>query len=407
MFSKDAKYLILVTIIFIAACIETDIYLPAFADMMTYFSISEEVIQSLLTWNFVGICVSGPIYGPLSDSIGRKKPLMIALGLFLAGSLITIFAMNFNVMLFGRILQGLGSGGCFTLGTAILFDVFQEKRAIEAMNKLNGIIPFIMAAAPMLGGYLNYMYGFRSNFVAIAVVVLASLLICLCYFEETLEKAKMAPFNMKNVLRDFKIVLCSIPFWQTTMITSLLFAGYLAFLSWISVLFVVEFGISKTILPFFQGGLLGSWLIANQMTNPIINRWGIPKIKMIGTILLVIGGLGLVITALILPTHPYLLTSCMMVYTFGCNWTFSLYFPEAMEIFPDIKGITASLLTSMRLFITAAVIGTVSMFYNSTIYPIVIAIAGIVVFTTLIIICYERKRIGSKPTNGTISTSFH
>lgn len=114
------KYLLLIIVIFIAACIETDIYLPAFPDMMLAFGVSEEVIQSLLTWNFVGICLAGPLYGPVSDSFGRKKPLIIALGLFLLGSLITVFAQTFEQMLLGRLLQGLGSGGCFTLGTAIL-----------------------------------------------------------------------------------------------------------------------------------------------------------------------------------------------------------------------------------------------------------------------------------------------
>src|SRR5579885_3668479 len=86
MTKRELKYLLLIIVIFIAACIETDIYLPAFPDMMAFFSVSEETIQSLLTWNFIGICLSGPFYGPLSDAIGRKKPLIAALGLFLAGS---------------------------------------------------------------------------------------------------------------------------------------------------------------------------------------------------------------------------------------------------------------------------------------------------------------------------------
>ena len=55
-------------------------------------------------------------------------------------------------MLLGRVLQGLGSGGCFTLGTAILFDVFQKEQAVMALNKINVMIPVIMAGAPMLGG---------------------------------------------------------------------------------------------------------------------------------------------------------------------------------------------------------------------------------------------------------------
>src|SRR5580700_2993957 len=126
----ELKFLFLIIFIFIAACIETDIYLPALPDMMAWFSVSEGAIQSLLTWNFVGICVSGPLYGPLSDAFGRKKPLLTALGMFLGGSLITLFAQSLDQMIVGRILQGLGSGGCFTLGTAILFDAFQKDRAI-------------------------------------------------------------------------------------------------------------------------------------------------------------------------------------------------------------------------------------------------------------------------------------
>ena len=80
--NKERYYLFLITIIFIAACIETDIYLPAFPDMMKFFAVSEGAIQGLLTWNFLGICLSGPFYGPISDAFGRKKPLLFALLLF-------------------------------------------------------------------------------------------------------------------------------------------------------------------------------------------------------------------------------------------------------------------------------------------------------------------------------------
>ena len=199
MFNKEWKYLFLIIVIFITACIETDIYLPAFTEYDDFFSISEEKIQALLTWNFIGICLAGPLYGPLSDAFGRKKPLIAALALFLVGSLITIWAQSFNLMLWGRILQGLGSGGCFTLGTAIIFDAFNKEKAIQALTRINTIIPFIMAGAPMLGGYLNYAYGFRSNFIAIAVCVLVSFGICLFFFDgKRCLKKKGPPFRSKR-----------------------------------------------------------------------------------------------------------------------------------------------------------------------------------------------------------------
>lgn len=388
----EFKYLFLIVIVFIAACIETDIYLPAFPDMMQWFGATEAQIQELLTWNFVGICLSGPFYGPISDSLGRKKPLLFALGMFLAGCFLTIFSQNLDQMLWGRILQGLGSGGCFTLGTAIIFDTFQKERAIDALNKLNTAIPLIMAGAPVLGGYLNYTFGFRSNFITIALFVLVSFCICLFMLGETLPPKKRVPLNFRKVFKDFKQGLTCLPFWQITFATSVIFGGYIAFLSGISVLYVVEFGMSKAVFPLVQAAILGGWVAGSLTVKRAMNRWGIPKVKRAGIILSLIGAALLTLITLIAPRNPYLLTSGMVVYAFGANWIFGLYFPEGMEILPDIKGVTASLMTSARLLIGALVVALTSSLYNGTIYPVTAMIVGTVLIFLPTLKYYERKR---------------
>jgi DHA1 family bicyclomycin/chloramphenicol resistance-like MFS transporter len=111
--NKDLKYMFIIITIFVSAVIETDIYLPAFPDMLIYFEQTEDSIHKILTWNFIGLCISGPIYGPLSDSYGRKNLLLFALIIFAGGSVITIIANSFDFLLVGRVLQGLGSGGVF------------------------------------------------------------------------------------------------------------------------------------------------------------------------------------------------------------------------------------------------------------------------------------------------------
>ncbi|MBP7075308.1 MAG: multidrug effflux MFS transporter [Rhabdochlamydiaceae bacterium] len=389
---KELKYLFLIVIVFVAACIETDIYLPAFPDMMKWFSTTESQIQGLLTWNFVGICVSGPFYGPISDSYGRKKPILIALGMFLAGSIITLFAQTMDQMLWGRILQGLGSGGCFTLGTAIIFDAFQKEKAIAALNKLNTAIPLIMAAAPMLGGYLNYSFGFRSNFLAIAIFVVVSFAVCLFLFEETLPADKRKPLKAAKVFQDFKQAFTCLPFWQITLVTSVIFGGYIAFLSGSSVLFVVEFGMSKAVFPFIQAAILGGWVAGSLTINRAIAKWGIPKIKYTGIILSVLGGVLLGIITLFAPRDPYLLTSGMVLYAFGANWIIGLYFPECMEILPEIKGVTASLLTSVRLMIAAFVVALAGSLYDGTIYPLTAIILGTIAVFLPTLIYYEKRK---------------
>ncbi len=389
---KEFRYLFLIIVVFIAACIETDIYLPAFPDMMVWFSASEGAIQSLLTWNFVGICVAGPFYGPLSDAFGRKKPLMAALGLFLGGSILTIMAQDLDQMLIGRILQGIGSGGCFTLGTAILFDAFQKERAIAAMNSLNTIIPVIMAGAPLLGGYLNGAFGFRSNFLAIGFFVFISLAICIFFFKETLPKEKRTAFKMKSVLADFKEAFTCVAFWQVTLTVSLLFAAYIAFLSGTSVLFVVEFGMSKAIFPLIQGALLGGWVVGSLVLNRAIAKWGIPQVKKVGMVLCVLGGVVLAAVTAAAPRDPYLLTVGMVIYAFGANWVFGLYFPEGMEILPHIKGVTASLITSARLLLAALVVGLTSALYDATVYPLTIVVVASIFITVPLLLLYEKKQ---------------
>lgn len=389
--TKEFKILSLIIIIFIAACIETDIYLPAFPDMMRYFETTEGAIQNLLTWNFVGICLSGPFYGPISDAFGRKKPLLIALTMFLLGSVITVFAESFQAMLWGRVLQGLGSGGCFTLGTAIIFDAFRDQKAVQAINQINSIVPFIMAGAPMLGGYLNHAFGFRANFLAITFFVLVSLLISLAFFKESLVKEARKPFEMKKILCDFRRAFTCVPFWQTTVVVSLIFSGYLAFLSGASILFVIELGVSKQALPFYQAAILGAWLVASLFCNKAMSRLGKTKLKQIGTALFALGGVCIIVGGIALPKDTYVVTLGMLFYAFGANWVQSIYFPEGMETLPDIKGVTASLLTSARLLISAGVVGLASWLYDGTIYPLVGVIAGVVFVTLPVIYLYERS----------------
>jgi len=388
----EFKYLLMIIVVFIAACIETDIYLPAFPDMMTYFSATEGSIQSLLSWNFIGICLSGPLYGPISDSLGRKRPLIWALGTFFLGSVVTVLAQDLNQMLLGRVLQGLGSGGCFTLGTAILFDAFQKERAISALNNLNTIIPLIMAGAPMLGGILNQSFGFRSNFLVIALFVLLSLIVCMLFLKETLPENRRTPFDLKMIVKDFKEAFSHLAFWQLTLVLSLLFGAYIAFLSGTSVLFVVEFGMSKKIFPLVQGAILGGWVLGSLFLNRALVKWGILKVKKTGIALIVIGSLFLFLLTLVAPRDPYLATSAVALYAVGANWVIGLYFPEGMELLPRIKGVTSSLLTSVRLLIGACIVGLTGSLYNATIYPLVFVILGAVLMILPTLFFYERAK---------------
>jgi DHA1 family bicyclomycin/chloramphenicol resistance-like MFS transporter len=377
MTTQHDKYrtIFLMIMIFIVACIETDMYLPAMPDMMRYFSTSEAMIQSLLSWNFIGICLSGPFYGPLSDSYGRKTLLMTAMLIFTIGSLGTVFSHTINTMLVYRVLQGLGCGGCFTIGTAIIFDKFHHEEATKVINQLNCIIPVIMAGAPILGGYLNLHYGFRSNFIVIAVVSLITLLICFWQLDESLPAKNRVPFHLKGILSDFARAMRCFRFWAPTILVGCIFAGYLCYISYSALLFVNGYGVSKSVFPWYQATVLISFVCASLTANRMIQQLGVDKTKRYGMRLLCSGGLGFMIFGLVWPNGYQLFHSAMIVYSFGAGWLIGPYFTESMEALPDIKGITASLVTSFRLLFTAGFIAVVSSFYESSPKPMIAGFA--------------------------------
>ncbi len=389
----ELKWFIIILIIFLAACIETDIYLPAFPDMITFFGVSESRIQQLLSWNFIGICLSGPLYGPISDTLGRRFPLLSALGLFLFGSLITIFVFDFELMLVGRFLQGLGAGGCFTLGSTVLFDVFRPKRAIAMTNNLNVILPVIMASAPLFGAYLNAVYGFRANFIVIVILVGISLLATFIFLPESLPLDKRQDFSLKKIKNSFLHALTCWPFIRLTIVVGLLFAGYLAFLSGIAVLFVVELGVSEKVFPYYQVFLLLSFVMASLLANSSIQRFGINNVKIFGLSLCVIGGMIFVIACLLKPNDPLWLTPGMILYSYGAGNLIGPCFGEAMEILPEIKGVTASLITSFRLLAAAVVVNVSSSYYDGTIMPLCYTVSLCIVIILGLLIVHHYSEV--------------
>ena len=101
------------------------------------------------------------------------------------------------------------------------------------------------------------------------------------------------------------------------------------------------------------------------------------------------------------------MTAMMIIYAYGANWTQGIYFPESMELLPDIKGITASLITSMRLLLTAVTVAVTSSFYDATIYPIVIMLIVIIGVILPCLLFYERNRQPGSITIGSEISPLH
>ncbi|MCE7730267.1 multidrug effflux MFS transporter [Vibrio campbellii] len=352
--------------IFLGAAMETDIYLPTFPDILSDFNTNAVMVQRILSYNFIGICLGSLLYGPLSDHFGRRKVLMFGFSIFLTASIGCIISTSIEQLLAFRLLQGFGSSACVIVGTAMIFDLFEEESAAKLISDLNTLVVSLMAFAPLIGGWISLHMGYKANFVFIAVLVLISALKCFLFLPESLAVNKRKKLAPKRILSDYKTVLSSTEFWYNTLVTSLILGAYMIYVSNMSLLYIDKLGISPKQFPFYQMATLGTFVLVSLNNSRLIDKFGVEKLKATGLGLIFANTLIFFISPSHLLDSPVFLTATMCLFSIGAGLSIGLFFAKSMQVFPELTGIAASLVTAIRLFIVSAAIDIGSNAYKGT-----------------------------------------
>ncbi|KXF83390.1 multidrug effflux MFS transporter [Enterovibrio coralii] len=392
---RTIRFLILM--IFLAAAMETDIYLPAFPDMMAAFNTNETMIQRVLSFNFLGICIASLIYGPLSDAIGRRKVLNIGYGLFIAGSLGCVFSNTIEMLIFWRFVQGFGSAACMIIGAAMVFDLYKAEKAAEIVSDLNSLVVSIIAFAPMLGGWINYQFGYTYNFVFIAVLTVATGLICFFKLPESLPEEKRKTLSVKGVGSDYLTVLKSGEFWANTLITTFIFSGYMIFISNMPLVFVNHLGVDVAVFPFYQVSLLVAFVVASVNAGRMIKWFGLVLMRRVGFVLIVLMAFVMFLMPQAWQQTPLIVTGLMLFYSLGAGICIGIFFARSMEAVPEQTGVSASLVTAIRLALVAVLIDISGALFDGTMTS-AINLISVCIFVSAVIYIADEMRLKRKST---------
>ncbi|WP_163510625.1 multidrug effflux MFS transporter [Fodinicola acaciae] len=192
-----------------------DLYLPAFPTIEHELGASEAAVQLTLTGFLVGLALGQPISGPLSDAIGRRRPMLIGLSVFVAMSVVLAVAPNIEILIGARFLQGVA--GAF--GVAVAMGMVRDlaagaaaARLLSTMMLVTGLGPIL---APMVGGQLLRFVDWRGMFWFLALV--AAGLLATAYFAipETLTAERRTVGGVRAALRSYR-----------TLVTDRVYVGY-------------------------------------------------------------------------------------------------------------------------------------------------------------------------------------
>lgn len=178
-----------------------DMYLPALPEMAMDLGVSTQMISNTLPAYFLGLALGQLIYGPVSDRIGRKKPLYFGLSLYVIASLMCYFAQDEWSLIAARILQALGGCVGVVIARATIrdrLDVQSSAQAFSSMMIVMGVAPIL---APTIGAWILKFFSWHAVFGFLALMGCICLFCVHFFFKESLPTNRRLELSFKQVLQ--------------------------------------------------------------------------------------------------------------------------------------------------------------------------------------------------------------
>lgn len=330
----------------------TDTYLPALPSIASYFNATQTEVQLSFTVFLLGLASSQLIAGALSDRFGRKKIVVSGFLLFTISSVLCACSNTLSQFIAFRLLQAIGGGVGSVTSRALVADRYDRQEAVKIFSTIFPIVGFSSAIAPVIGGYLTYFWGWKSNFFMISIfglVILCFVFVCLKDKLPTAETHELSKLKIRN----YSDMLGNLEFLGYALIVAV---GFCVFRSYsVESPFVFSsqgYAVEKMgqfyiviAIAYIAGNLLARWLI-NQLTVAYVLR--------VGFLFFTLGGLCMIASVRIFENSPFGLIIPMTVITFGNGLLFPVASAAAMtSVRSEHYGIASGLLGAIQCLLAA------------------------------------------------------
>lgn len=328
--------------------------------------------QAVVTALLVGMAIGQLLYGPVSDSTGRRGPIFVGFAIFLAGCLISLLARDFTTMLAGRFLQGLGVAGPRSVSIALIRDLYAGREMARVMSMIMSVFIFVPIAAPAVGQAILSFADWRMIFAFF--LLLATL--CIIWFAvrmpESLPPERREPFSFGAKARAAKSVVtnrAAAGFTLTAGISSGAFIGYLASSRQI---FQDLYGTGDLFSLWFAI-LAASIGLAAFLNGRLVIRHGMLPLTRRALISLAVLSVVYFGYSLLRGGHPEFWT--FMVWLLAAFFFVGVLFGNvnalAMETLGDVAGIGAAMVASGSLAVSVVLGAIIGQSFDGTVNPFV------------------------------------
>ncbi len=378
---------------FLLSCmgqVSSDVYLPALPLISTDLKTTVHAVQLTVALYYFGFAVSHLVYGPISDSTGRKLPLMIGIFICIVGTVMCQTAHTIAVLDAGRFIQGLGAGAAATIYRSILSDCYHGPHLSKVSSFLDISRIFLLASSPLIGAFiLHWVGGWRSCFEFLLLYCSIGLVGTIVLLRETNEHRHMHKIAVPHIAKNVLKLLKSGVFMGNTMFVMLTYGGILCWLTTLPIVLQTTMGLSAI---GFGGvsALAGLFFMVGGVANALlVGRFGLSRMLYVGFATMLFGGLSMLTFGLLGYLNIYVVMVPVILFIMGSSMVFPNAYAGAFQPFKEMAGTASAVFGFLQIL--GGAISSLIMSYMHTYNQIplagaliVIPVIGITVLTALV-----------------------
>lgn len=379
---------ILLLLSLVCACVEIDLSVPSFLDIAGFFGVADGVIQSTITYNFLGFFIGALAMGPLSDTYGRRKTMLAGNALLCLGAVGCACAPSVDFLLASRFIQGIGASTSVVLVYTIIADLYDNNKAIKLVGIMNAALAIVLAGAPALGGLINQTIGWRGSYALVALFSVITWFLLLRKLPES--KNRLVKFNLITLYNDYAQLITNSRFIAAAMIPNLLFAAYMAYMTASAFLYMGTFDLPIYTFVWHQTIIVLFFTLTSIFSPKIIALLGSYKTAQYGVMLTALSAFLFIIFSLSKVNSAHLTTLLMSLFSIGFAMCYPVIFSDSLSTVPALHGPANSFIMSSRALLTSLFTGLICYAYAGQ--PIHFALAfGLGIFCAFIFAMFWLK----------------
>lgn len=350
---RKLRYLLILGGLSAVPPLSVDMYLPALPRMTGDLHASEATLQFTLTAFILGLAAGQLIAGPLSDSVGRRRPLLIGLALYTASAVLCALSPSVGVLIVTRLLQAFGAAAGIVIARAVVRDLFSGTEMTKFFSTLLLVFGVGPVIAPAIGGQLLRLTSWRGVFVVQTAFGVLLLLVVLFALPESLPADRRRPARLGSALRTYGKLLADRGFLGYALSGGLTFGGLFGYVSASSFVLQDSYGLSpqQYSLVFCCNG--AGLVLAGQVNGRLVNRLKERRLLVTGLVVGTLGGAGVLFAEVFsLPLAALLVPQFCQVAMIGVAMPNATSLALAEE--PRHAGSASALMGVMQFTIAAA-----------------------------------------------------